>query len=189
MGTFLVILIAILSVLTAVATIFGVIQGGEWLFMKYESRRDRLRGGGRVVGRAALPYQEPGDASQFVRDVEGADGMVLAPNQRFTKVWEIQNVGSVVWEGRYLQRLGAPEGPGLIRSPTRVPIPTTRPGKVAQIRVEMEAPSTEGTTIARFKMVDRDGNLCFPNRYPEGLFVTINVVEGVALPKNSNAPD
>jgi hypothetical protein len=189
MGTFLVILIAVLSVLTVVATIFGVVQGVEWLFMKYKGRRERLRGGGRVVGRAALPIREAGDASRFVRDVEGADGMVLAPNQRFTKVWEIQNVGSLVWEGRYLQRLGAPEGPGLIRSAARVPLPTTRPGETVQVRVEMEAPSTEGTTIARFKMVDKDGSLCFPDRYPEGLFVTVNVVEGIALPEKSAPAD
>lgn len=166
-----------LAILGIAATLFGVFQGVEWLLTKLRRQERRLGGKGRVVRRDDLTTLEPRDVSRFVRDIELVDGTVVSPNARFRKTWEIQNVGSVVWEGRYLERVGAPEGPGLIKSPVRAPVPTTRPGDVVQLTVELEAPSTEGTSTARFKMADKDGNLCFPNRYREGLFVTVNVVE------------
>lgn len=119
----------------------------------------------------------PDDASRFVRDVEFFDGTTVSPGQQFRKTWEIQNIGKVVWHRRYLQRIGANRGPGLVESPKRVPIKTTRPGEMVQISVILRAPSTEGTPTAKFKMADKDGNLYFPDRYPAGLFLTVNVVE------------
>ena len=177
----------ILSVLGIAATIFGVVQGVEWLLAKLGRKEPKLGGKGRVVRRDKLATLDSSDASRFVRDIEFVDGTVVAPNARFRKRWEIQNVGSVTWQGRNLQRVGAPEGPGLIKSPVRVPIPTTRPGDVVQLTVELVAPSTEGTSTARFKMADKHGNLCFPDRYREGLFVTVNVVEESEAKKDTEA--
>ncbi len=183
MDSLLQVALYILFALGALATLFGVAQGVDWLATKYRKPR-ALAGTARVIGEPAVPKLRSGDTSRFVRDVEGADGMIVAANQRFTKAWEIQNVGSVVWEGRYLQRLGASEGPGLIKSPASTRIPTTQPGQSVQLRIEMEAPSTEGTTVARFKMADKDGNLVFPDRYPEGVFVTVSVVKGIKTPRD-----
>ncbi|MCH8814415.1 MAG: hypothetical protein IH957_04855 [Chloroflexi bacterium] len=167
----------VVIILGVAATVITILTSVLGLLNWFRRRSRRLSGGGRIVARGLPADLQRGDASRFVRDVEGADGMILAPNQRFTKIWEIQNVGSVTWEGRFLQRVGAPSGPGLITSPSRIPIPITRPSQTVQLRVGIRAPGTEGTTTAQFKMVDGNGTMCFPDRYASGLFVTVNVVE------------
>lgn len=182
------VLLVVLGILGIAATLFGVFQGIEWLITKLRWKERRmLRGKGRVVRRDGPTTLNQGDGSVFLRDIEFIDGTIVAPDERFRKTWEIQNVGSLVWEGRHLQRVGAPEGPGLLKSPVRIPIPTTRPGEVVQISVELQAPSTEGTSTARFKMTDKAGALCFADRYREGLFVTANVVHRRGEPRENAA--
>ena len=168
----------VLAVVGAGAAVFGLAQGMIWL--RGEVRRirgSRLGGKGRVFHTGEALVLRPGDASRFVRDIEFVDGTLVAPGQRFRKTWEIQNVGSVMWSRRYLQRIGAPEGPGLIKSPVRVPIPVTPPGAQVEMTIDLEAPATEGTCTAYFKMADERGELLFPDRYPQGIFVTANVVK------------
>ena len=48
-------------------------------------------------------HHKRGDKSAFVRDVSYPDGALVLPGQRFLKTWELQNVGSVPWQGRWLQ--------------------------------------------------------------------------------------
>jgi hypothetical protein len=119
----------------------------------------------------------PGDASEFVRDVTIADGTIFEPGEEFEKAWELRNVGTVPWRGRRLMRLGATEGPTLQGSPSLVPIPDTEPGETVQIRVPMKAPLVVGTTRSTWKMVDSDGNLCFPDRYFYGVYCEIIVMK------------
>ena len=177
MGSVVEIVLLVAVVLGALAALFAVLQGIEWSLQKFRRIKRRLGGKARVVRRDDMSTLESNDASRFVRDVEFVDGTVVAPGERFRKIWEIQNTGGITWERRYLERVGALKGPGLIKSTKRVPIPTTRPGEVVQLTVELEAPKTEGTSTAGFKMTDQEGNLCFADRYPEGIFVTANVVQ------------
>lgn len=118
-----------------------------------------------------------GDASEFIRDVTIPDGSYIKVGQDFEKIWEIQNVGTVVWRNRFLKREGACQGVGLIMSPDKVPIPETHPGQVARICVPMKAPNIPTTTTCIWKMVNEHGRRCFPDKYPYGLAVTINVIE------------
>jgi hypothetical protein len=43
----------------------------------------------------------PCDRAEFVRDVTFADGSIIAPNAKFTKVWRLKNVGSCTWNTNY----------------------------------------------------------------------------------------
>jgi hypothetical protein len=113
------------------------------------------------------------DASEFVRDVTIPDGTIMKPGQDFEKVWEIQNVGKVVWKNRYLRREGACDGIGLMSSPERIPIPATKPGQTVQIRVPIKAPMIPATTSSVWRMVDKQGNKCFPDRYPLSCTITV----------------
>jgi hypothetical protein len=54
-------------------------------------------------------------------------------------------------------------------------IPDTGPGEVAEIPAPLKAPTYDCTSIAYFKMVDGDGQLCFPDRYQLGLDVLVRV--------------
>lgn len=117
------------------------------------------------------------DSSEFVRDVTIPDGTLVSSGQSFLKSWEIKNSGNTPWVGRRLKRIGAPSGPGLIGSSESVPIPNTMPGDHVVISVQMIAPECAGSSTCQWKMVDEHGKLCFPDRYPYGLIVTIHTVE------------
>jgi transcriptional regulator with XRE-family HTH domain len=128
-------------------------------------------------------YPLPGDASSFVADITVPDGIVMPPGLRFEKVWRIRNSGSVPWVGRWLRRLGAPAGLGIPSSPFQVPIGQTMPGDVVDIIVPMRAHIFPGTAEVHWKMVDSEGYEFFPDRYFQGIFMTIVVREGAPEPK------
>lgn len=117
------------------------------------------------------------DASEFVCDVTIPDGMIFAPGEEFTKIWEIRNTGSMIWKDRYLTRFGAHKGFALIHSPARVKIPRVEPGDNVQIKVNLKAPEVATTCEAIWKMTNKNGEFCFPERYKYGLSVMIQVIE------------
>lgn len=116
-----------------------------------------------------------GDKSSFVRDVTIADGTKILVGKKFTKIWEIRNVGSVVWVNRFLERQGLGEGPGLLKSPSRVPIPYTLPGQRCRIEIQLIAPQLPGSSYAEWKMVDTKGTILFPDQKP--VYVSVDVVQ------------
>jgi Ig-like domain from next to BRCA1 gene/WD domain, G-beta repeat len=125
----------------------------------------------------AIDQPPAGDASQFVKDVTIPDGTIMTAGEKFTKIWQIRNVGNVPWKGRFLERVGKCKGVALIYSDRRVPIPDTMPGELVDIVAELQAPYAATNTRATWKMIDSRGNLCFPDRYNCGLGVKICVIE------------
>ncbi len=115
------------------------------------------------------------DRSRFVRDVPIPDGTIMPPGERFEKVWEIQNVGSVVWRNRHLRRIGACSGAGRITSDPLTAIPLTKSGALCLVRMRLTAPSDPGSYYAAWKMVDDKGDECLPRRRP--LFVSVDVLD------------
>jgi nucleoside phosphorylase len=132
----------------------------------------------RLVSLSGTPLEDTtNDASEFIKDVTIPDGTIVRVGETFVKTWEIRNVGCVPWRGRHLKRIGASTGSGLLSSPDIVSIPDTMPGQVVQISVPLTAPGFEATTTCCWKMVDTNGKLCFPERYPDGLNVIVHVVK------------
>ena len=131
-----------------------------------------------------------GDASAFVRDVSYPDGDLVLPGQRFTKTWEVQNVGHVVWQGRLLQcvdeeivvysRRGETLhlAQGLLPSAASIAIPTTQPGELVQLQAEFTAPHLPGTVLSYWKTTFADGTLCFPDA--TGLWVKVVITSMAA---------
>lgn len=125
------------------------------------------------------------DQSAFVRDVSFPDGALVLPKQRFTKTWEVQNVGSVPWEDRFMQcqdeeivvytRSGETLRVAQALKPDmdRVPVPYTAPGDSALISIHFTAPGSPGSVLSYWKSVFADGSLCFPRA--TGLWVKIRV--------------
>jgi transcriptional regulator with XRE-family HTH domain len=146
-----------------------------------EARPDAL--GADIRSRSA---QRRGDRTEFVRDVTFPDGAWVVPGPRFTKVWEVHNVGSVAWEGRFIHCMDEQvavfnqSGRELLLAqplaPTQslVPIATTAPGAMVQVAVEFTAPLLPGTVLSYWKSVFADGRLCFPRA--TGLWVKVQVV-------------
>jgi hypothetical protein len=134
------------------------------------------------------PYPIPGDAATFVADRTIPDGTVMLPYHKFEKVWRIRNSGTVPWVGRWLARRGTPWAHGLPKSPHRVRIPDTQPGEEVNIKVPMQAQALAGSSQAHFKMVDDDDWQYFPDDYPVGIVLSIEVVEkapGPDLPRSA----
>ena len=120
------------------------------------------------------PHHE-GDKSQFVRDLTIPDGNRVKVGQKFQKVWEIQNIGSVTWENRFLQRQGPRDGPGRLKSPDRIRIPYTPAGECTKISVNLVAPELPGSCYAEWKMVDENGRILLSNQKP--VYVSVDVIQ------------
>jgi len=115
----------------------------------------------------------PCDDSRFIADVTIPDGTAVRAKHTFVKTWEIENSGLVPWQGRFLQRQGLLQGPGLCTSVPRVPIPTTLPGHDVKISVTFTAPSLPGSCRVDWKMTDKAGQPYFPGL--GGLYVVVNI--------------
>lgn len=125
-----------------------------------------------------------GDHSAFVQETI-PDGSLVLYGKRFIKTWEVQNVGRVPWEGRFLQcmdeeivvttRTGETLRitDSLKPAAVRIPIPATAPGDVVKLTVEFTAPTSPGTFLSYWKSVFADGTLCFPKA--QGLSVKVRV--------------
>jgi hypothetical protein len=113
-----------------------------------------------------------GDDSTFIGDVNYPDGTKVPEGQLFIKKWKIKNIGNVAWIGRYLE----PDGKitGACTYPSRVPVPTTYPGKPAIISVPVVASTTPQLCYVTWKMVNAVGDLYFPNE--EGIWFSVTVV-------------
>lgn len=138
----------------------------------YNAEQQRRRAGGKKPRKVKAI---PGDASTFV-DETVPSGTRLEPGIIFVKTWQIKNSGNVPWTDRQLERQGPLTGPGLITSIVRrCEIPDAEPGETVEIEVLLKAPTYDSTSIAYFKMVDSEGNLCFPDSYQLGLDVLVRV--------------
>jgi hypothetical protein len=127
-------------------------------------------------GHQPTSHPLPGDYSDFVRDVTIPDGSIVQAGQTLHKQWELRNAGSVPWTNRRLTRVGATGGYASPESPDSVPIPDTAPGDTVVISVNVVAPDRPAHYIAHWKMTDAHGQLCFPDRYGYGVWVSFVVV-------------
>ena len=141
----------------------------EWIqvvtHQRYEAQRQD-----KDAGRLLL------DESHFVGDVTIPDGTIVTPGEHFTKTWAVQNAGQVPWINRRLIRIGLSDGPTVPQTPRWVPIPDTQPSETVEISVEVEAPKVEGSSFVMWKMADSRNALCFPDKYPYGLFLQIHTL-------------
>lgn len=138
-------------------------------------RRNRLNSQHLVTGLA--PAASLDDASEFIAETV-PDGSFYGPGERFEKIWTIQNHGGCEWRDRHLTRIGIAAGPGLITTPEKVLLPLVAPGDTIVVSVPCVAQFVQGTSLAAFKMTDREGRLFFPySRYSVGLQVQVTVVD------------
>ncbi len=128
--------------------------------------------------------QALGDQSAFVQETV-PDGTMVLYGERFAKEWQLQNVGRVPWEGRYLQcmdeeivvytRTGETLKIAERLKPDvmRIAVPSTAPGCSVKLTVNFTAPTMSGNFLSYWKSVFEDGTLCFPKA--QGLSVMVRV--------------
>lgn len=143
-------------------------------------------------GLTLLPVTHVDDHISFLSDVTIPDRSTVMAGQRFKKTWAVQNTGGVPWVNRRFRcvdselvsarwvtqrgkRVLEPDlAPGLSPTKTEVKVPRTESGEIAEISVMFRAPLLPCDTISRWKMVDANGELCFPQH--SGLWCMVSVV-------------
>lgn len=94
--------------------------------------------------------------AQFVRDVTFSDLSEVNPGQRFTKVWQMLNSGTCIWNPKYAivftygDRMG-----GLTPKPIGVKV---LPGEMVEIAIDLVAPTNTGVYQGNWMFQDEAGD-------------------------------
>ncbi|GAA1242301.1 hypothetical protein GCM10009676_29540 [Prauserella halophila] len=168
-----------LAVPVAVLAVVAVVAG-LWMFGGDDGRAEAgdQQGGSGDTSSSPEPeaLTEPvheGDASKLSRDLGIQDGAVVAPRQQFTRTFELHNVGTVEWKGRYLQRMDHEQGPRHCTAPRRVRIADTPPGEKVTVPVTARAASEPTNCKVHWKMVDHTGRQLLPEYRPAYFLVHV----------------
>jgi hypothetical protein len=98
----------------------------------------------------------PCNALEFVQDVTIPDGSLMKPGQKFTKVWELKNIGNCTWTKKYSLVL---EWGNLMGTDPPIPIgKEIRPGENLELSVQMAAPYIPACWVGWWKLQDEQGN-------------------------------
>jgi len=92
------------------------------------------------------------DSAILVEDVTYPDNAIVNAGEKFTKTWQLQNVGNCTWTDYTVafvdgDRMGSPDS---------VPVPETQKGKPVDVSVELIAPSVDGTYRGNFELRNAD---------------------------------
>ena len=128
-----------------------------------------------------------GDDVGFIADIDCPDNYPVAREAIFKKTWELQNVGSVVWENRKLvcidESLNVSSSKpglqdhrytGLTPLKREIEVPYTKPMEHVQLTVHFKSPNYPGTMVSHWKMVDEKGNYYYPDSL--GIFCQVQVL-------------
>ncbi|MBN0048435.1 protein kinase [Streptomyces actuosus] len=135
--------------------------------------------GGDVLGLTERPtgrkYPLPGDRSEQHEDTPTVKE--LEPWEKSVFPLHIRNSGRVPWQDRFLRPVAPVTGTETVPlRGARFPVPPTGPGEVAVMEIPVRAPGWPGVYRQQFKMVDVDGEFCFPGQNTLGIEVMIQVV-------------
>lgn len=120
------------------------------------------------------PPAHAGDASLFIADITLPDCSHVRRGQTVSKVWRLENVGTVPWTGYSLHRLDVPQLRNQCQTISDIPIDDTAPGHLVDIRTEITAPKNADFCFVRFKMVDANGQVAFPGNRPVNFQLIVN---------------
>ncbi|NLX11732.1 MAG: peptidoglycan DD-metalloendopeptidase family protein [Chloroflexi bacterium] len=104
----------------------------------------------------------------WVADVTVPDGTDLLPGERFVKTWRMRNTGTTAWSSGYTLAFFGDDRMG---GPDSVPLPPLKPGEMADISIELTAPTTPGQHKSTWKGRDLRGKF-----FEYDLFALIDVV-------------
>jgi len=127
------------------------------------------------------------DTCEFITETV-PDGSLMPFGTAFVKTWTIRNTGNVPWIGRSSKRI-TPLTPLFPHTAELTPIPTTLPGETVTISVDVVSNRLPGFSEVRFKMVDENGEFCWPVLYPYGLTMVIETRDMIWTERSPGAED
>jgi len=118
--------------------------------------------------------------ARFVEDVSVPDNTRFAPNEQFTKIWKLENIGSCTWTPDYeLVFVGGDRMSGTRDSEIGK---TVRPGETVNVQVALVAPGEPGRYRGDWMLADPDGEVFgLGQRADNPFFVQIRVVEAAPV--------
>ena len=103
-------------------------------------------------------FSNPGEClnrAQFVQDITFADYSTVKPGERFTKVWELRNVGDCTWSADYsLVFKFGDKMEGLSPKPLGVEV---APGETVNVAVDLVAPKDTSMYQGNWSLQDNFG--------------------------------
>jgi uncharacterized protein YkwD len=90
----------------------------------------------------------------FFSDVTIPDGTVLEPGKTFTKTWRLRNEGTCAWDAGYRFIFTSGDSMG---AKDAVPMPSTQPGQLVDISVDMVTPNAAGAYTGNWLIEDASG--------------------------------
>jgi uncharacterized protein affecting Mg2+/Co2+ transport len=96
----------------------------------------------------------------YVADLTVPDGTYMNPGQNFDKVWRIKNTGTCTWDGSY--KFAFVQGNPMGGQPQSIN-GSVAPGQTYDMSVNMTAPTTPGSHVGQWQMVNGQG-LAFGTR-------------------------
>ncbi len=112
------------------------------------------------------------NAARFIADVTIPDNSNLNPNEGFTKIWRVQNMGTCIWwEGYYIDHYSEEN----FNAPVYSPVPRTNPGEQADLAVNLVAPSYPGFFRGNF-VIKNPAGLPMEIEGDSRLWLVINVL-------------
>ena len=98
------------------------------------------------------------DALEFVAQTV-PDGTFVKVGSQVEQMWEIENTGFCVWEGRTMKELASEH---LTPEQQNVDVPRTEPGEHVHVSVSFTAPDAPSSCRSVWQMIGPDGHVCFP---------------------------
>ena len=101
--------------------------------------------------------EESCDKAKFITDVTVSDGTVIAPGEKFTKTWRVQNIGTCTWTTGYaLVYDGGIQMSG--RSPQAL-LGDVGPNETVDISIDFVAPQTNGNYTSNWQIKNASNGL------------------------------
>ena len=97
--------------------------------------------------------QDCEDEAAYYADITIPDGTWLSPGSEFTKTWQVRNSGSCAWEGYALVFASG----DVMSAPLVNPLPVIAPGEIADISINMIAPTRGGEQTGNWEFQNAAG--------------------------------
>jgi len=95
------------------------------------------------------------DAAILVTDVNYPDSTIVPAGEKFTKTWQLQNVGHCKWIGYTIAFVSGDR----MSASDAAEVPETEAGKPVDVSIDLIAPSNNGTYKGNFELRNADGKL------------------------------
>jgi hypothetical protein len=127
-----------------------------------------------VVVTASVPAEPTPPQAKFISDVTLADGCVVRPGEKLSKIWRVRNSGAEPWPAG--TRIGHVGGDAFGGPLSGVEVPLAAPGQAVNVSVPLVMPTQPGRYTSYWRMMTPNAHAKFGHRF----WVTVNVVPQVA---------